>query len=128
MSNQKAMISFGFLLITLGIFPLSSAIESYSKDYWWTNNNMKISLDDASDIVEIFVFNKLLKNELSDGVIIINNGLEKQLSVGDFSVRVNRVCEMTRNETVLATFFISSGISIILCSLILTSKKSKLPQ
>lgn len=117
MSRRKGMIGMGLLLLFLGTFSLFRMIEAYRENWYWTNRDMRLSLAGGRDFAEIFVVNRPLEEILATGGLRVKiAGSERPLLTDDVTLRVNRLYELTLWDTVLTTFFLSSGLVAILCS------------
>lgn len=124
MSRRKGMIGVGLLLLVLGTFSFFRVIEAYRENWYWTNHDMRLSLTAGRDFAEIFVMNQPLEELLINGALRMTNaGSERPLSTIDVSLRVNRLYELTLWDTVLAAFFLSSGLITVLCSFFVSPKR-----
>ena len=58
MTSRRCMLGVGILFLFLGVTPLAKVIEAQLKDWYWTHQDMKLSLSAAKKYAEIFIDNQ----------------------------------------------------------------------
>ena len=58
---------------------------------WWTNSKMKLSMEDVSDKVEIYLGDELLQKKIANKALLTvdKDGAYRLVSVGDLKFRIN---------------------------------------
>jgi hypothetical protein len=94
--GSEARGYFLLLLLTVSIsaIPLSQLYEAYSRDFYWTNVDMKLPVQAGKNHFEVYVRNELLQRCVEKKRLALMDGDSiTPLTLGDFSIRMNRKCE-----------------------------------
>lgn len=119
MARWKLMLGVGCLLLALGAAHLAKVIEAHSRDWYWTNQNMRLSLAEGRGNVAIFVKDTPLEEMLAKSrLCIADAGTGRTLSAGDLSLRVNKLYELTRADAIWAASLSSSGFAVLVCAFV----------
>lgn len=85
-----------FGLMGMFLFVPLYAVDLYNgyngdSHIWWTNANMKLSMSDVSDKVEIYIKNEPLQKKIGDKALLVvgEDGSYRLVSIDDLKFRVN---------------------------------------
>jgi hypothetical protein len=119
--GQKILLAVASVLLLLGSISLVRVIEAQVHDWHWTHKDMKLSLASGKDTVEIYIHNRPLNVILSRGELRLTtpNG-EETLAAESFSLRLNKFCELTRLDLVLASLLLTTGALLFIFALVLS--------
>lgn len=117
MTPRRCMFGVGLLFLVLGITPLAKVIEAQQKDWYWTHQDMKLSLSAAKNYAEIIIYNQRVDDLfIEKSLLVKRNGHFEPLEPEALTFRVNKKYEIIFYDAVFAAFFIASGVTAIICS------------
>lgn len=99
------------------------------QNIWWTNRDMKLSLEESREKVEVFFKNELVQDKLASGKVKITYdsvGTEP-LRAGDFTVRINNLDKMRAKFlgfALISAFFLGLCLACLVLGLIGFRKKA----
>lgn len=118
------MIGIGILFLFLGMAPLARVLEAQHNDWYWTHQDMKLSLSESTQHIEIYIDNQRIENVLKlESLLLKNSDRLRPLNANDFKVRINKRYELTFTDAVYAAALISAGTVAIICSFFVGSRK-----
>jgi len=83
----------GISMLVFGTQGLVLLLES--GEHWWTNAENPLTLEDASDRVEVHAGGRPLQQQLADGALLLKaEGERRPLGAGDVGIRLNNWSEI----------------------------------
>ncbi len=97
---------------------------------WWTNSKMKLSMEDVSDKVEVYLDNKPLQKKLADRSLILadSDGSYRLVSAKDIKFRINNWPSVRADRLMAAAVtgvFVGASVALFIIGIIRIRRNQK---
>ena len=121
---QNKLVWIGFAgFFTVGMFYIGDVFKALAvtDNIWWTNKDMKVSLSDAGNRIEIYIDNRLLQKQLgTESIYSIDGNVLKPLTAKNISLRFNngdKVRLALLKQAAVTGFFAGGFFALLLVGL-----------